>query len=92
MLKNYLLVFSSPWCPSWSCAEPFPLGWVWGFRHCPPTFVRAGQHAPGALYLPVCPEVLIWGYHKPLIGPICRFCINKGEKGGRALEAKAAAA
>ena len=30
--------FSSPWCPSWSCAEPFPLGWVWGFRHCPPTF------------------------------------------------------
>ena len=32
---------------------------------------------------------LIWGYHKPLIGPFCRFCINKGEKGGRALEAKA---
>ena len=34
-------------------------------------------------------KLLIWGYHKPLIGPICRFCINKGEKGGRALEAKA---
>ena len=34
-------------------------------------------------------KFLIWGYHKPLIGPICRFCINKGEKGGRALEAKA---
>ena len=26
---------------------------------------------------------------KPLIGPICKFCIVKGEKGGRALEAKA---
>ena len=34
-------------------------------------------------------KFLIWGYYKPLIGPICRFCINKGEKGGRALEAKA---
>ena len=34
-------------------------------------------------------KFLIWGYHKPLIGPICKFCIVKGEKGGRALEAKA---
>ena len=34
-------------------------------------------------------KFLIWGYHKPVIGPFCRFCINKGEKGGRALEAKA---
>ena len=34
-------------------------------------------------------KVLIWGYHKPIIGPFCRFCIVKGEKGGRALEAKA---
>ena len=34
-------------------------------------------------------KLLIWGYHKPLIGPFCHFCIVKGEKGGRALEAKA---
>ena len=34
-------------------------------------------------------KFLIWGYHKPIIGPICKFCIVKGEKGGRALEAKA---
>ena len=34
-------------------------------------------------------KILIWGYHKPLIGPFCHFCIVKGEKGGRALEAKA---
>ena len=32
---------------------------------------------------------LIWGYHKPVIGPICRFFIVKGEKGGRKLEEKA---
>ena len=32
---------------------------------------------------------LIWGYNKPVIGPICRFSIVKGEKGGRKLEEKA---
>ena len=34
-------------------------------------------------------KFLIWGYHKPVIGPVCKFFIVKGEKGGRALEAKA---
>ena len=32
---------------------------------------------------------LIWGYHKPVIGPVCKFFIVKGEKGGRKLEEKA---
>ena len=32
---------------------------------------------------------LIWGYNKPVIGPVCKFFIVKGEKGGRKLEAKA---
>ena len=34
-------------------------------------------------------KVLIWGYHKPVIGPVCKFFITKGEKGGRKLEEKA---
>ena len=34
-------------------------------------------------------KFLIWGYHKPLIGGICKFFVVKGEKAGRALEAKA---
>ena len=32
---------------------------------------------------------LIWGYHKPVIGPVCKFFITKGEMGGRKLEEKA---
>ena len=51
--------------------------------------MRHWQHDPGAVYLSVCTQIPDRGYHKPLIGPICKFCIVKGEKGGRALEAKA---
>lgn len=52
--------------------------------------MRGGQHDPGAVHLSVCTQIPDLGLpHKPLIGPICKFCIVKGEKGGRALEAKA---
>ena len=34
-------------------------------------------------------KFLIWGYHKPVIGPVCKFFITKGEMGGRKLEEKA---
>lgn len=34
-------------------------------------------------------KVLVWGKDKPLIGPFFTFCLEKGEKGGRKLQAKA---
>ena len=34
-------------------------------------------------------KFLIWGYHKPVIGPVCKFFITEGGKGGRKLEEKA---
>ena len=34
-------------------------------------------------------KVLIWGKDKPLIGPFFTFCLEKGEKGGKKLQAKA---
>lgn len=36
-------------------------------------------------------RVLDWGKDKKLIGGFCRWCLEKGEKGGRKLEAKAGA-
>ena len=36
-------------------------------------------------------KVLEWGKDKKLIGGFCRWCLEKGEKGGRKLEAKAGA-
>ena len=34
-------------------------------------------------------QVLIWGADKPIIGRFFSFCIEKGEKGGKKLQAKA---
>ena len=34
-------------------------------------------------------KVLIWGSDKPIIGKFFSFCLEKGEKGGKKLQAKA---
>ena len=34
-------------------------------------------------------KLLVWGSDKPIIGPICRFLLNKGENAGRKLTEKA---
>lgn len=34
-------------------------------------------------------KVLIWGSDKPVIGKFFTFCLEKGEKGGKKLQAKA---
>ncbi|MCR4891693.1 MAG: small multi-drug export protein [Lachnospiraceae bacterium] len=34
-------------------------------------------------------KILLWGKDKPVIGGFFTFCLNKGEKGGKALEEKA---
>ena len=34
-------------------------------------------------------KILVWGADKPVIGKFFSFCLEKGEKGGRKLEAKA---
>ena len=34
-------------------------------------------------------KVLVWGKDKPLIGKFFTFCLEKGEKGGKKLKAKA---
>ena len=56
-----------------------------------PTYIVAvaGNMLPVPVIYLFARKFLIWGYHKPLIGPICKFFVVKGEKAGRALEAKA---
>ena len=76
MLKNYLLIFLISMVPIIELRGAIPIGLGMG--------------------LPVLPTYLlcVLGNMIPvpfiyLFARICRFCINKGEKGGRALEAKA---
>lgn len=47
------------------------------------------KYASGTNYLSFARKVLIWGADKPIIGRFFSFCIEKGEKGGKKLQAKA---
>ena len=90
MLKNYLLVFFISMVPIVELRGAIPIGLGLGLPALTTYFLCVlGNMLPVPFIYLFARKFLIWGYHKPLIGPICRFCINKGEKGGRALEAKA---
>ena len=90
MLKNYLLIFLISMVPIIELRGPIPIGLGMGLPVLPTYLLCVlGNMIPVPFIYLFARKFLIWGYHKPLIGPICRFCINKGEKGGRALEAKA---
>jgi len=84
MLKNYLLVFFISMVPIIELRGAIPIGLGMGLPVLPTYLVCViGNMIPVPFIYLFARKFLIWGYHKPLVGPICRFCINKGEKGGR---------
>ena len=90
MIKNYLLVFFISMVPIIELRGAIPIGLGMGLPVLPTYLVCVlGNMIPVPFIYLFARKFLIWGYHKPVIGPFCRFCIVKGEKGGRALEAKA---
>ena len=90
MLKSYLLVFFVSMVPLIELRGAIPIGLGMGLPILPTYLVCVvGNMIPVPFIYLFARKFLIWGYHKPIIGPICKFCIVKGEKGGRALEAKA---
>ena len=90
MLKKYLTVFFVSMIPLIELRGAIPYGVIFGLPLWS-TYIIAiiGNMIPVPFIYLFARKFLIWGYHKPIIGPICKFCIVKGEKGGRALEAKA---
>ena len=90
MLKKYLTVFFVSMVPLIELRGAIPYGVIFGLPLWS-TYIIAiiGNMIPVPFIYLFARKFLIWGYHKPIIGPFCRFCIVKGEKGGRALEAKA---
>ena len=90
MLKNYLLVFFISMVPVVELRGAIPIGLGMGLPVLPTYLVCVvGNMIPVPFIYLFARKVLIWGCDKPLIGKFCKFCIVKGEKGGRALEAKA---
>ena len=90
MLKHYLFVFFVSMVPVIELRGAIPIGLGLGLPALPTYLVCVvGNMLPVPFSYLFARKFLIWGYNKPLIGGICRFFIVKGEKGGRALEAKA---
>ena len=87
MLKSYLLVFFVSMVPLIELRGAIPIGLGMGLPILPTYLVCVvGNMIPVPFIYLFARKFLIWGYHKPLIGPICKFCIVKGEKAGRGLE------
>ena len=90
MLKSYLIVFFISMLPLIELRGAIPVGIGMGLPILPTYLVCVvGNMLPVPFIYLFARRFLIWGYHKPVIGPICRFFIVKGEKGGRKLEEKA---
>ena len=90
MLKKYLTVFFVSMVPLIELRGAIPYGVIFGLPLWS-TYIIAiiGNMIPVPFIYLFARKFLIWGYHKPVIGPVCKFFIVKGEKGGRKLEEKA---
>lgn len=90
MLQYYLLVFLISMVPVVELRGAIPVGLGLGLEPLPTYLVCVlGNMLPVPVIYLFARRFLIWGCDKPFIGKICRFFIVKGEKAGRALEAKA---
>ena len=90
MREKYLFVFFVSMVPVIELRGAIPIGFGLGLDTLPTYLVAVvGNMLPVPFIYLFARKFLIWGYNKPLIGGICKFFVVKGEKAGRALEAKA---
>ena len=90
MFFKYLIVFFISMVPLIELRGAIPVAIGMGLDTLPSIAVCAvGNLLPVPIIYFFARKFLIWGYHKPVIGPVCKFFITKGEMGGRKLEEKA---
>ena len=90
MLKKYLLVFLVSMVPLFELRGGVPIAVGMGLDYFTALILCViGNMLPVPIIYLFARKVLIWGADKPYIGKIFRFFLFKGEKAGRALEAKA---
>ena len=94
MLKKYLIVFFISMVPLVELrgAMPFSQTPLFGpALPVIPAFIVSilGNMIPVPIIYLFARKVLEWGADKPVIGKFFTFCLEKGEKGGKKLQAKA---
>lgn len=94
MLKKYLLVFFISMIPLIELrgAVPVGLSQLWGEPIAIlPLYIICiiGNMLPVPIIYFFARKVLEWGANKKIIGRFFKFCLEKGEKGGKKLQEKA---
>lgn len=90
MLKHCIIVFLVSMVPLIELRGAIPYGVAFGLP-LPLTYVIAivGNMLPVPIIYLFARKVLEWGQDKPHIGGFFTWCLQKGEKGGEKLKAKA---
>lgn len=95
IVARYLVVFLVSMVPLIELRGAIPIAAVMGLTDTVPhvvmTFAVAivGNMLPVPIIYLFARKVLEWGKDKPVIGGFFTFCLEKGEKGGQKLQAKA---
>lgn len=94
MLKKYLLVFLVSMVPLIELRGAVPIGLsplLGDALPVLPLYITCilGNMLPVPIIFFFARKVLVWGSNKKFIGKFFRFCLEKGEKGGKKLQAKA---
>ena len=89
-MKKYFWVFLIAMVPLIEIRGAIPYGVGFGLPLVPSILVAVlGNMLPVPFIFLFARRVLEWGKDKKVIGPFFKWCLEKGEKGGRKLEAKA---
>lgn len=89
-MKKYIIVFLISMVPLIELRGAIPYAVGFGLPLVPSILVAVlGNMLPVPFIFLFARRVLEWGKDKKVIGPFFKWCLEKGEKGGRKLEAKA---
>ena len=90
MLKKYILVFLVSMVPLIELRGGVPIAVGMGLEYFPALIVCViGNMLPVPVIYFFARKVLLWGRDKKYIGKFFTYCIEKGERGGQRLMAKA---
>ena len=90
MLRKYLWVFLISMVPVIELRGAIPVSQGLGLPLLQSYIIAVlGNMLPVPFIYLFARKILIWGADKPLIGKPFTWCLEKGEKGGKELEAKA---
>ena len=89
-MKSYLIVFLISMVPLIELRGAIPYAVGFGIPLVPAYIIAIiGNMLPVPFIYFFARKVLEWGKDKPVIGRFFTFCLEKGEKGGKALHSKA---